>query len=140
MISMNNPNKFQAMSDLIFRYVSGEKGIYEVVDLFCPKSDRRRNQKPDGSWLSKAGPKFPGPKFPGAISFWTPEGLEKYILSGLQQWHLSVIDQSVQVIVAQLKREPLYRDELQVITHAIDFEVIETLSASAFLEKYIGEI
>ena len=132
MTRLSNFDKLKDVSHLIFRYVSADKGIYEVVDLFCPKGDARRDQKPDGSWLTKAGPKFPG-----AISFWTPHGLQKYILSGLQQWHLNVVDQPVLVIIAHLKREPLYRDDLQIITHVIDFEVLETLAVADFLKKYI---
>ena len=36
-----------------YRFVVGDKGIYEAVEHDCPKSDARRKNKPDGSWLPK---------------------------------------------------------------------------------------
>ena len=61
-----------------YRFTCSGKGIYEVVDRDCPRTDPRRFDKPDGSWLPKVGPNFPG-----AISFWTEKGLEKYKQSPL---------------------------------------------------------
>jgi hypothetical protein len=47
-----------------YRFLSGERGIYEAVDIDCPKDiDERRKNKPDGSWLPKVGQKYPGAIF-----------------------------------------------------------------------------
>lgn len=92
------------------RFLSGNLGIYEGVDRDCPRSDPRRRLKPDGSWLPKVGEKFPG-----AISFWTEFGLEKYLHSGLQEWHRSVTNSPLQLLRAVSIEKPLYRDDFQVI-------------------------
>lgn len=95
-----------------YRVVVDKIGIYEAVDRDCPKTDPRREKKPDGSWLPKAGPRFPG-----AISYWTEFGWKTYRESGLYDWHRSVVKGMVQVI--ELDHEPelvLYRDEFQIIS------------------------
>ena len=93
-----------------FRFCAGELGIYAAVERDCPRSDPRRKDKPDGSWLPKAGPLYAG-----AISFWTPTGLEKYLRSGLQDWHRRVVQEPLRVLVATNIDPVLYQDEFQVI-------------------------
>lgn len=93
-----------------FRFVVGDIGIYEAVDRDCPRSDLRRTMKPDGAWLPRVGEKYPG-----AVSFWTKFGLEKYLNSGLQEWHRSVAGEPVSVLVAESVGSNLYEDEYQVI-------------------------
>jgi len=56
------------------RFILNNKGIFEAVDIDCPRLDPRRNLKPDGSWLPKVGEKYKG-----AVSYWTPLGLQKYL-------------------------------------------------------------
>lgn len=75
------------MGEKIYRFVCDDIGIYEAVDKNCSRDDKRRDGKPDGSWLPKVGEKYPG-----AISFWTEKGLKKYHRSGLRDWHYSVVD------------------------------------------------
>lgn len=94
-----------------YRFILDGKGIYEMVDKFCPKDDPRRQFKPDGSWLAKKGNDFPG-----AISFWTEQGLRKYISSGLMTWHLHVVEGKVTVLVIDKPENILYEDEYQIIT------------------------
>lgn len=36
-----------------YRFLSGKRGIYAAVDQDCPRSDSRRANKPDGSWVPK---------------------------------------------------------------------------------------
>ncbi|HLD05080.1 MAG TPA: hypothetical protein VJG90_05165 [Candidatus Nanoarchaeia archaeon] len=98
------------MSELFFRFLSGEKGIYEVVEKDCPKEDPRRENKPDGSWLPKVGENFPG-----AISFWSRFGLKKYVESGLLDWHVSVVKEPVSVLITDRPENVLYEDEFQII-------------------------
>lgn len=93
-----------------YRFVCGDEGIYAVVESDCPRDDPRRKTKPDGAWLPKVGPDYPG-----AISFWTEFGLQKYLESGLFQWHRSVVNDSVQVIVCAQLETIFYSDEYQVI-------------------------
>lgn len=92
------------------RFVAGNLGIYEAVDRDCPRDDRRRQLKPDGSWLPRVGAKYPG-----AISFWTKLGLEQYLRSGLQEWHRSVLAEPLFVISASSIEKPVYEDPYQVI-------------------------
>ena len=95
-----------------YRFVVGSMGIYEAVDKDCPKHpyDTRRDAKPDGSWVPKKGPNFPG-----AISFWTKKGLKKYIESGLCAWHVSVVKGGVHVEKITRPGSVLYEDEYQII-------------------------
>lgn len=93
-----------------YRFVCGNVGIYEAVDRDCPRSDARREGKPDAAWLPKVGPKFLG-----AISFWTEHGLRQYLRSGLQVWHCSVVDEDVSIVVAPEIERTLHSDDFQVI-------------------------
>lgn len=98
-----------------FRFIAGDIGVYEAVDRACPRDDRRRQLKPDGSWLPRVGEKYPG-----AISFWTKFGLEKYLMSGLQEWHRSVLTQPLSLLVAAGIEKPIYEDQYQVICNPDD--------------------
>ncbi|MEM7029652.1 MAG: hypothetical protein AAF629_08810 [Chloroflexota bacterium] len=93
-----------------YRFLCNEVGIYAAVDRDCPRDDIRRKTKPDGSWLPKVGPDFPG-----AISFWTQVGLRQYHTSGLLQWHCSVVKEPVQVMICTEVDTVLYTDDYQII-------------------------
>jgi len=95
-----------------YRFVVEDVGIYEAVDRDCPKEpyDTRRDTKPDGSWVPKKGPDFPG-----AISFWTKKGLARYMESGLCAWHVSVVNGEVCVEQTTRPQRVLYEDEYQII-------------------------
>ena len=93
-----------------YRFLVHGTGIYEAVEGECPRTDLRRSNKPDGSWLPRVGTKYPG-----AISFWTEFGLEKYLQSGLQEWHRSVVSQPLTIAYTENISIPLYADEYQVI-------------------------
>jgi hypothetical protein len=92
------------------RFIAGGRGIYEAVELDCPRNDRRREGKPDGGWLPRVGKKYPG-----AISFWTEFGLRRYLDSGLQAWHASVAKVPVEVQTVSNPTQVLYSDEFQII-------------------------
>lgn len=110
-----------------YRFVSGNLGIYEAVDLDCPRGHARRKGKPDGSWLPKVGDSFPG-----AISFWTVFGLRKYLDSGLSKWHASIVTKPVEILVAGEPTKVLYRDAFQVICKPNDIQVSETMPWDSF--------
>ena len=95
-----------------YRFVVEDVGIYEAVARDCPKEpyDTRRDTKPDGSWVPKKGPDFPG-----AISFWTKKGLARYMESGLCAWHVSVVKGEVYVEQTKRPQSVLYEDEYQII-------------------------
>jgi len=111
-----------------YRFVSDKYGIYAAADRDCPRTDPRRNNKPDGSWLEKAGTKFPG-----AISFWTEEGLKQYIESGLQEWHASVVKDPVFVQVARDPGDILYSDPHQIICLPKEIRVAGIIKLDSFL-------
>ncbi|MBT3604683.1 MAG: hypothetical protein HOE48_10570 [Candidatus Latescibacteria bacterium] len=67
-------------SNIIYRFVVNNTGIYEAVEQACPRNDPRRQNKPDGSWLPKVGQTYPN-----VISFWTSHGLQTYINSNLTE-------------------------------------------------------
>lgn len=113
-----------------YRFIVTGRGIYEAVDQDCPKGDLRRSNKPDGSWLPKEGPKYPG-----AISFWTGYGLKKYFDSGLLKWHASVIKGNVEVVVVEKPEKILYEDEYQIILMPEFLKVKNQLQLDKFLEK-----
>ncbi len=99
------------MNEKFYRVVCDDVGIYEAVDKFCPRSDERRKNKPDGSWLPKVGQNFPD-----AISYWTEKGFQKYKNSGLFDWHKGVIDGKIKILELNKKPENiLYKDEFQII-------------------------
>lgn len=117
-----------------YRFEVDNLGIYEAVEKFCSKQDSRRLKKPDGSWLTKAGEKFPG-----AVSFWTEVGLHQYVNSGLQDWHCSVIKGKVKILVLNsCPQNILYRDQHQVIFSAENLPKIQDLSLEEFKIYYYG--
>lgn len=86
-------------------------GIYAAVDRDCPRGSDCREDKPDGGWLPKEGPKYPG-----AISYWTEFGWEKYNDSGLFSWHKSVVKGNVNIETQEEKPDDiLHEDEYQII-------------------------
>ncbi len=111
-----------------YRFVVGNVGIYEAVDKDCPKEpyDARRDSKPDGSWVPKKGPDFPG-----AISFWTKKGLTQYMESGLCAWHVSVVKGDVHVEQTARPGSILYEDEYQII---VDPTVVRTENRQAYTD------
>ena len=111
-----------------YRILSGDTGIYEAVDRDCPKDDPRRSEKPDGYWLAKVGPLFPN-----AISFWTHEGLHKYIESGLFSWHTSVVQKGVRVITIETPDQIVYQDPYQILTESRPIPVIQEAALPEFL-------
>jgi len=113
-----------------FRIVVGELGIYEAVDRDCPRSDARRENKPDGSWLPKVGANYPG-----AISFWTGYGLKYYMTSGLLEWHVSVIQDQPIVLIAENLTDILYHDEYQVICNLDQTKIKSRKNLKDFLER-----
>jgi hypothetical protein len=113
--------------------LSGNKGIYEAVEMDSPKEDSRRKSKPDGSWLPKVGKKYPG-----AVSYWSQEGLEKYAQSGLMDWHASVVNHPVQVLVIMDKPvEILYEDEYQIIVDPKEIVGTKTISMENLGSAYL---
>lgn len=122
-------NEVQSAQKL-FRFVSGNLGIYEAVDLDCPRNDDRRQRKPDGSWLPKVGASFPG-----AISFWTEYGLRHYFQSGLCEWHISMVSKPVEVLVAAKPKGILYQDAYQIICKTADAEVVTRMDWSTFSKE-----
>lgn len=103
------------MSELLTRFSSAGLGIYEAVERDCARDDIRRARKPNGSWLAKIGPRFPG-----AVSFWTSQGLRTYLESGLLHWHRRVVESPVRVLEARRPNRVLYEDAHQVIVEATD--------------------
>ena len=111
-----------------YRILSGDTGIYEAVDHDCPQDDPRRSEKPDGYWLAKIGPLFPN-----ATSFWTHEGLQKYIESGLFSWHTSVVQKGVRVITIETPDQIVYQDPYQILTESKPVPVIHEAALPEFL-------
>lgn len=98
------------MGEILTRFSSAGLGIYEAVERDCPRNDSRRARKPDGAWLAKIGPRFPG-----AVSFWTRQGLRTYLESGLLHWHRRVVANPVRVLELRRPGRVLYEDVHQVI-------------------------
>ncbi|MCA9382800.1 hypothetical protein KC909_00380 [Candidatus Dojkabacteria bacterium] len=117
------------MGEKYYRFVVDGIGIYEAVDRDCPKTDSRRDEKPDGSWLEKAGKEYPG-----AISYWTKEGLETYIFSGLLDWHASVVKGSINVLIAENPKNIKYQDQHQIILDDFDIEIMDIIGYEDFLQ------
>ena len=113
-----------------YRFIVNGIGIYEAVENDCPRDDQRRMNKPDGSWLPKVGPKYPG-----AISFWTENGLKKYFDSGLLNWHKSVVKENVDVIIIEKPEKILYEDEYQIILMPDQFKIKDQTRLDKFLKK-----
>lgn len=97
-------------SKKFFRYTTDDMGIYEAVEKYCPRDDQRRNQKPDGAWLPKVGKDFPG-----AVSFFTEKGFHEYWMSGLRDWHFSVVPNRGKMLIVERPEKVLYEDEYQII-------------------------
>jgi 8-oxo-dGTP pyrophosphatase MutT (NUDIX family) len=114
----------------LYRFEHQHIGIYEAVDHHCPRTDRRREVKPDGAWLPKVGPRFPG-----QVSYWTESGLKRYITSGLQDWHRAVLPSEPTVKIAELNSTANYSDEFQVIAPPEAFELERTVSTNEFFEE-----
>ena len=103
--------RFVLQSEQVYyRVTSGHRGIYEAVESDCPRGDVRRKGKPDGAWLPKVGKDYPG-----AISLWTAAGMERYVESGLLEWHKTVVKKKPRVALVLLSGAVLYADPLQVI-------------------------
>ena len=113
-----------------YRFIANDIGIYEAVNNDCPKNDSRRVNKPDGAWLPKEGPKYPG-----AISFWTDYGLKKYFDSGLLNWHASVVGGVVEIVVIDRPEEILYEDEYQIIFNPKFLKIKNRLLLDRFLQE-----
>jgi hypothetical protein len=103
-------NHFESKIMPFYRFVSENTGIFEAVNRDCPAGHYLRNNKPDGSWLPKAGARFPG-----AISFWTDYGLKVYLESGLQDWHRRAVRRPVSVVTIDDPGKLLYQDQFQAI-------------------------
>ena len=115
---------------MLYRFEHEGIGIYEAVDKHCPPDDPRRQNKPDGSWLQKAGLRFPS-----AISYWTEVGLEKYRTSGLLAWHLSVLTEGSIGKRCYLTGDMLYNDDFQIIADINSVQTIEIVPAINFLSQ-----
>ena len=120
------------MSDYYYRYLCKDIGIYAAVERDCPRNDERRKHKPDGAWLPKVGTQYPG-----AISFWTTFGLTEYIGSGLCDWHRTVVDDQIQVMVGFEIDEVLYADEYQIICYPRSVLRQEIYGLDEFLDEFI---
>lgn len=108
---MREALQWQITAEKLYRYQVGKLGIYAAVDRDCPRDDRRRLSKPDGSWLPRVGKHYPE-----AISFWRDAGRKKYEESGLRAWHQSVVKGRMRIIEKRRDElEVLYEDEYQVI-------------------------
>ncbi len=125
-----------------FRFLSGDRGIYEAVEKWCPRDDKRRQLKPDGAWLPKVGEKYPG-----AISFWTEKGVETYLSSGLQEWHRSVVREPLAVLKLDDPNEVYYQDEFQIICsshqQSTDLEweqFCESLTSIPIVDKVVAYV
>ncbi|MCP4914434.1 MAG: cupin domain-containing protein [Oligoflexia bacterium] len=108
------------MKERIYRFTCDDIGIYEAVEKYCPRDDMRREFKPDGSWLPKIGKSYEG-----AISFWKEEGLNKYAVSGLKDWHNSVVKGVTKLIIAELPENFLYEDDFQIIVNPNTVKIIK---------------
>lgn len=119
------------MVELFYRMISGNFGIYEAVDKDCLKTDDRRLNKPDGSWLPKIGMNYPN-----AISFWKEFGLFKYIKSGLLDWHILVTNEPVFVQTINKPSIVLYEDEFQIICDPKSVQILSQIPIKDFLNQY----
>jgi 8-oxo-dGTP pyrophosphatase MutT (NUDIX family) len=126
-------SKIMTSEKIFYRIVTNSLGVYEAVERDCPRDDSRRSVKPDGNWLQKAGARYPG-----LVSYWTELGLEKYISSGLFDWHRSVVNTPIEVIKSRLNAVPTYQDDLQIISDKADFAKISQISINQFFEDRGG--
>lgn len=94
-----------------YRVTSGGRSIFEVVEEDCPPDHEYRARKPDDSWLPKLSKKLR--KF---IFYWTEDGMEKYVESGLKDWHELVTVLPIEVkMLEELEGEIIYKDKYRVI-------------------------
>ncbi len=114
-----------------YRFIKNGTGIYEAVAKESPKDDPRRINKPDGSWLPKKGLEYPG-----AISFWKDFGLDKYIESGLLDWHISILKDRVEVMIIEKPNKILYEDEYQIIVNAKFIVSPKIINLDEFLKDF----
>jgi hypothetical protein len=131
-VAKSTRNVMANKSEKFYRIVVGGIGIYEAVDRDCPKDDRRREDKPDGSWLPKKGLDYPG-----AISFWSQYGLKRYRESGLMDWHVSVVNGKIEVVVIKRPAEILFEDEYQII---VEPEAVTEIAKQDIKEFLLPEI
>ena len=113
---------------MFYRFTAGGRGIYEAVEFDCPRSDARRVGKPDGAWLPRVGIKYSG-----GVSFWTEAGLRRYVESGLQAWHASVVKAPVEVHIGIEPKEILYSDTFQIICMPEHVSVADPVGADTLL-------
>ena len=99
---------------MIYRFLSGDWGIFEAAAIDCPPNSPHREAKPDDSWFEMVGKDYPS-----AVSYWTEKGLKLYCSSGLQEWHLKVVEEEVNVVIAEMPSSVLYKDDFQVICNPI---------------------
>ncbi|MEM7132488.1 MAG: hypothetical protein AAF702_39665 [Chloroflexota bacterium] len=111
----------------VYRFEHNDVGIYEAVEIHCPRDDARRVNKPDGSWLPKVGPKYPS-----AISLWTEAGLRIYQRSGLLGWHLSVLPSEALVQLCTVQGDSLYEDEFQILAEANAIRIVDIVAAENY--------
>jgi hypothetical protein len=112
-----------------YRCTVHNTGIYEIIQNKIAKDDPRRLHKPDGSWLPKKGMDYPG-----AISAWTDFGFQKYIDSGLLDWHTSLIKEDMTVMIIEQPKEILYKDTYQIIFDTKFLKVTDKMTLENFLE------
>lgn len=117
-----------------YRVIVGTKGIYEAVEKDCQKNDPRRKNKPDGSWLPKAGLQYPG-----AIYFWKKNGLKKYIESGLLKWHASVVKGGVEILIIDKPEKLLYEDAYQIICESKEVKIKTREPVATFLKSFYNK-
>ena len=112
------------MAETIYKFICNDTGIAEAVELACPFSDKRRDQKPDESWLPKVTASYPD-----AATYFTKEGYDKYCQSGLRNWQYSVVEGQSKLILAERPNQVLYSDSYQVIA---DQKMVKTLREYTF--------
>jgi putative hydrolase of the HAD superfamily len=119
----------------LYRFEANGLGIYAAVERDCPRDDGRRNGKPDGSWLPRVGPKYPG-----AISLFTETGLAKYWGSGLMHWHASVTAAPMRAWRATQQGAMHHRDRFQIITEPGNVSFVEEIEISQRFTTLNGDI
>lgn len=90
---------------------SGERDIFSAVQEDCPPNHEYRERKPDDSWLPKLSKKLKKATF-----YWTEDGMEKYVESGLKDWHELVTTMPVEVkMIEKIKDKIIYQDKYRII-------------------------
>lgn len=94
-----------------YRATSDGLGIFEAVEADCPKGHELRHREPDSSWLPR-----PGKKLKNSISYWTEEGMMKYVESGLKDWHELVTTMPLEVqMLEEIPGKVIYKDKYQIL-------------------------